>query len=705
MNPQQELSRAVTDMGGLTRLALKSEYRTGQSHMIDDFYVPCFREAQTYDRAVGFFRSSIFLLINEEIPDFAKRGGRIRLVCSPSLTEKDVEALAKGYDQKEKVLKDCLMAELDELFGRSDLHDRTQALATLIALGVLDVKIAFRPEAMGMYHEKLGIFKDNKGGAVSFKGSSNETWNGWHENGNYESIEVFCSWQNFADKQRLQRHTEYFEQLWTSKAEGITTFSFPEAARQKLCKIAQDDLDKIDWKKFKPKVKVQCRTPFGHQVEAIQNWKLAGFRGILEHATGSGKTFTAILALREHVHSGQPVLVLVPSKLLLRQWVKELKTEIPEAIILPAGDGNVRWKQGSILEDFTASDTSQKPRVIVSTMQTAASDLFLTKLRQGDHLMIVADEVHQTGSPENSKIYTVRAGKRLGLSATPIRYGDPDGTQRMLDYFGGIVEPKFTLMDAINSGRLVKYEYYPHAINLNATEADEWRTLSNQISVEVARSPKDAGGNRKLSERARMLLIKRSRIAKKANAKISLVERVFKAEYQEGEKWLVYCEDKDQLAEVLETIKALKLHVNEYHTSMSSDMDATLAWYRKHGGILVSIRCLDEGVDIPDITHALILASSQNPRQFIQRRGRVLRTADLKFKAVLHDAIVVPIDIDGEPEQAALVKSEFCRAIEFANGALNKSSSAALKVLAIDMNLNVDELSNLGTEDNEGEIE
>lgn len=689
---------------GLESLDLRSEYRTGQSNMVGDFYIPCFTKAMRYDRAVGFFRSSIFLLINEEIAHFAKRGGKIRLVCSPSLTEKDIEALSKGYLQKETAFEECLLNEIAELFSRPELIDRTEALATLISLGVLDVKIAFRPEAMGMYHEKLGVFKDEYKNSVSFKGSSNETWNGWHENGNYESIEVFCSWHNVGDTKRLERHSDYFEDLWSNRAEGITTFSFPEAAKQKLCEIAKDDIDQIQWQNFKPKSQPQGRKPFGHQTQAIQNWKLAGCKGILEHATGSGKTFTAIVALREHVHSGKPVLVLVPSKLLLRQWAKELQTEIPEGIILKAGDGNVSWKKNNMLEDFSANDPSQKPRLIVSTMTTAASDLFLKKLRQGEHLMIVADEVHQTGSPENSKIYTIAAGKRLGLSATPVRYGDPDGTQRMLVYFGGIIDPKYTLADAIANGRLVKYEYYPHAISLNATEADEWKTISKQISLEVARSPKDVGGNRKLSEKARMLLIRRSRIAKKASAKVQLVEKILTDHYEEGEKWLVYCEDKDQLNEVLLRLKSMNLHVNEYHTSMTSDMDATLAWYRKHGGILVSIRCLDEGVDIPDITHALILASSQNPRQFIQRRGRVLRVADQKFKAVLHDAIVLPVDVEGEPEQLSLVKSEMCRAIEFSKGAINKSSSAALIALAIDMNLNIDEVSQDGTEEEiEGE--
>jgi len=667
--------------------------------MVEDFYAPCLRNAFFYDRAVGFFRSTVFLLVNEEIATFAIRGGKIRIICSPNLSENDIKALKDGYHLREQLVHLSIEKEIDELLCLHEISSRTVALATLISLGILDIKIAIKPDSFGMYHEKLGIFRDNSK-AVSFKGSANETWNGWHQNGNYESIEVFCSWKQSGDSDRVSRHIEYFEKLWNNDIPKIQIYDFPAAAQAKLCKIAKDDIESIDWGSFKQKKKsISTRKPFEHQLKAIENWKANGNRGIFQHATGSGKTFTAITALREHTLSGMPVLILVPSKLLLRQWTKELKDEIPEAIILKAGDGNNSWKKANILKDFSINDNSLEPRIILSTMQTASSQNFIEKIVGGQHLMLVADEVHQTGSHENSKIFDINAGKRLGLSATPIRYGDPEGTQKMLSYFGGVVEPIFTLADAIKSGRLVEYEYHPYEVHLTADESEEWKELSNQISREIAKSPKDNNGKCQMSIRARMLLIKRSRIAKKAKAKIALAEKIFSTEYAEGDKWLVYCEDQYQLSIIFSKLKELGLHVNEYHTSMSSDMDATLEWFKTHGGILVSIRCLDEGVDIPDITHALILASSQNPRQFIQRRGRILRKAPEKLKAVLYDAIVIPIDLEKESEQTSLVKSEFCRAIEFAKGGINKSSSVHLKKVAIDLGLDIEELAKSGTEE------
>lgn len=684
----------------LQQLAVSAEYRTGQSDMLNDFYAPCLGKAIAYDRAVGFFRSTIFHIIHEDIAQFALRGGKIRIVCSPNLSESDIKAMEEGYSSREERISMALGEEIDNLLIEESLQDRTAALATLIALNILDIKIAIRPGSLGMYHEKLGIFTDQDNNSVSFKGSANETWNGWHEHGNYESIEVFCSW-NSSDADRVKNHVKYFEELWSGTASSIDTFDFPTAARKKLCKVAKNEIEDVDWKKFRKekKTKDSERKPFEHQSKAIANWIANNFRGILEHATGSGKTFTAITALKDHVLSGNPAIVLVPSKLLLRQWAKELKEEIPEATLLKAGDGNTKWKKGRLLKNFTINDPKLMPRMVLSTMQTASSDEFINQVVGGSHLMIVADECHQTGSQENSSVYDINAGKRLGLSATPVRYGDPEGTAKMLDYFGGIVEPVFSLDDAIRSGRLVEYEYYPHEVHLIAEEADEWKEISEKISRDVARSSRDKEGKPMISDFTKMLLIKRARIAKKAKGKERLAVNILQSEYKEGDKWLVYCEDKTQLESILQQLREKNLHVNEYHTSMESDMDATLDWFKKHGGILVSIRCLDEGVDIPDISHALVLASSQNPRQFIQRRGRVLRKAPGKMKAVLHDAVVVPVDMENESEQMALVKSEFCRAIEFAEGALNKSASTHLQKIAVELGLDIETLANKGIEE------
>jgi superfamily II DNA or RNA helicase len=344
-------------------------------------------------------------------------------------------------------------------------------------------------------------------------------------------------------------------------------------------------------------------------------------------------------------------------------------------------------------------------RIVLATMQTAATDSFRLNVLDGSHLLVVADEVHQIGSPSNARFLNVDAGKRLGLSATPKRYGDPDGTRKILDYFGDVLSPPITLNDAIKAGRLVEYEYYPHAINLTAEEADEWKALSTLIRQEMARQKEDERGQRSLSERAKMLLIKRSRIAKKASKKVELARRVMREHYEEGQHWLLYCEDSDQLSEVRDALLQDGLRPVEYHSSMEADRDSTMAWFKTFGGPMVSIRCLDEGVDIPSISHALILASSQNPRQFIQRRGRVLRKIPGKHLAVIHDAIVVPVSLELEPDQTSLLKAELLRSIEFAENAINKMAGAELREIAATLGFDPNLVIDTGIEENDDDPE
>ena len=183
-------------------------------------------------------------------------------------------------------------------------------------------------------------------------------------------------------------------------------------------------------------------------------------------------------------------------------------------------------------------------------------------------------------------------------------------------------------------------------------------------------------------------------------AKINLVKEVIENNYEQGQKWLVYCEDIEQLNEVKEIITNSNHPVYEYHSEMTGDKEQTLALYEHKGGILVSIKCLDEGVDIPSISHALIIASSQNPRQFIQRRGRVLRVyGDQKKYAVIHDALILPQDIEKEPDQLSLLKSEMIRAFEFANNALNPSAKNELRIKAADLGFDLSDIIEDGVEE------
>jgi superfamily II DNA or RNA helicase len=334
-------------------------------------------------------------------------------------------------------------------------------------------------------------------------------------------------------------------------------------------------------------------------------------------------------------------------------------------------------------------------------MQTACRPEFRQRLQDEDQLLIVADEVHQSGSRGNSGIFEIQAQARLGLSATPRRYGDPAGTGQITSYFGDVIQPPFRLQDAIKRNLLVPYEYYPHPVLLSDEENDAWRALTLGIKREVARLPRGGEGPLELTDRIKLLLIQRSRIAKKAVGKVPLAGSVLKDRFEDGQRWLVYCEDIDQLDAVLRNLRSQGMEANEYHSRMLGSPEATLDWFQRFGGVLVSVHCLDEGVDIPAVSHALILASSQNPRQFIQRRGRVLRKAPWKAIAVVHDAIVVPDTVEDEPDQIALARAELARALEFAASALNRYAGAELRDIAVRIGLDPDSLTASGMEEDD----
>jgi superfamily II DNA or RNA helicase len=556
----------------------------------------------------------------------------------------------------------------------------------------------------GIFHEKLGIFEDLEGNRVSFRGSSNETWSGWHSTGNHEAFEVFRSWVDDGEASRVARHAAYFDDLWLGHVKDVDCMPLPRLARQYLQALARPSLDAL-MSESKTSI-APPRRPLKHQSDAIADWNAKGRRGILKHATGSGKTFTALCALQDHLDGSRCALILVPSQLLAAQWITEIRREIDNVTILAAGAGNTGWRAKGRVESFSTAAHEIGKRVIVATLQTACKEEFLRRLQGGPHLMVVCDEVHRAGSRIFSDVFSIHAGPRLGLSATPERFGDPEGTARLFNYFGAILEPIFTLRDAISAKRLVPYEYYPHTVQLTANEEEEWQQLSERIGREIASSGcamNSNTSNTPLPDSIKLLLIKRARISKKARNKVPLACDILRLNYRPGERWLVYCEDTDQLYAVSQALRAISIDTMEYHSSMGGEPSDTLSWFKQFGGVLVSIRCLDEGVDIPEISHALILASSKNPREFIQRRGRVLRTAPQKHLAVVHDAIVVPGSRQPEPDSLSLVKSELARAVEFSRSSLNTSAHTELLALAVGLGIDPTAFANVGLEDDDNE--
>lgn len=701
-------------MAKLSDLTLQTSYHKGRDDIAKAFYLPCMERAVEYDRAVGYFRSTVFIVAWPALRDFVQRGGKLRVLCSQVLAGEDIDALEKGYSARiDETLAARLLEEVRSILRDEVLREPARILAALVACGTIELQIAVLSESDTrgvdgrIFHDKLGIFRDSSGSIVIFKGSMNETWTGLAADGNLESIDVAASWLGARDLERARTEESYFFDLWNNRYPTLNVRPFPAVARHELESAAAPDWDSaISMLLSKPGVAstpidARGRTLRPHQSAGLASWAANGRRGILAFATGSGKTFTAVTAIREAIADRQEVvLVVVPDQVLFGQWFAELEETLADLSvkILRAGSGYTSWRDS--LRLWTSPGTT--PRLVLATVQTAASDEFRTQLAAGEHLMLVADEVHRLGSPRHRQLLVERLfGSRLGLSATPERAGDPVGTAALLSFFRGVLEPRYTLADAVRDGVLTRYFYRPHTVTLTDEEATEWRALTKEIGQLRGRI---AGGDvmAGLEVRVQRLYIKRARVVKRAAAKVPLAVSVLTTEYKRGQRWIIYCDDLGQLNMVCEALQARGIQNMPFHSQMDGDRAETLKWLDRRGGVLVAIKCLDEGVDVPSVTHALILASSKNPREFIQRRGRVLRIAPRKSLAYVHDAIVLPpkpAASDGERVADPITAGELARAVEFAKHADNPASAADLQQIAIEMNIDWHSFLTNGIED------
>ena len=604
-----------------------------------------------------------------------------------------------------------LREEVVALLEDQHMSEPARVLAALVATEVIELKIAVLHPLSGatttrIFHDKLGILRDRRGSIVIFKGSMNETWSGLAADGNLESVDVACSWLGGRDRQRTMEESAYFHELWTNTYPGLEVCPFPDMARNTLVAAAdahwEDTVERLLRERAQSSstsdelgVDPKRRTLRPHQAAGLAAWRANERRGILAFATGAGKTFTALHAIRESLAKYEEVpVIVVPDKTLFAQWYKELRALVGplEAHILRVGAGFDSWRD--VLRDWTAPGG----RVVLATIQTMRSDAFRTAVTAGPHLFLVADEVHRLGSPSSRTLLDDSlCGPRLGLSATPERAGDEVGTSAIFDYFGGVLEPRYTLADAVRDRVLTPYFYRPQTVSLLETEATEW----HQISRRIARLRAQVGEAPPGDTRIERLLFARARIVKGAAAKVDLAVGVVTEAYQRGQRWIIYCDDVRQLACVTAALSQAGYTAMPFHSDMEGDRQETLHWLERFGGIVTAIRCLDEGVDIPSVTHALILASSRNPREFVQRRGRVLRRAKDKTLAFVYDAIVMPPDrVEGDdPEPDPITSGELARAIEFARSSDNPAAHADLLAIAIDANIEWETLTELGEEE------
>ena len=681
----------MTPARSLRDLPLQAHYSSGRNDLPAEFFAPCLDASSRYDRAVGFFSSTCYTLIDVPIAEFALRGGRLRLVCSPRLSAEDIEAIEAGYRQRGA--GDAVLREMEELLEDSAGAAAVKLLATLVAFDAVDIRIAFRTDGSGIFHDKVGVFVDGEGNRVSFAGSANETWSAWSGRANHESFHAFASWREH-DAERAGIVSEYFEALWQGNEPDLDVLDFPQVARERMEEIADPDGPLAAERAMRSGSEGRPPRPTlrPHQRAAVADWRRSGHRGILEHATGSGKTVTAMTCIERAFLDGKSALVLVPGLALLRQWDAELRAYFgSEVEMLRVSGEDAQWRRGSVLRDFLRPGGGRRA-LVLATMDSAASADFVGRIEDLRDLFVVVDEVHRIGSPGRQRILAIEADWRLGLSATWRRERDAGGSEAILDFFQQVLEPPYAIADAIADGYLCEYRYVLHRVPLSDAERQDWEDLSARISRAIA------AADGEVTEAVEQLLIARGRIVKGAEAKVAMAADLLAAEFSPGQAWLVYCDTANQLNELRGECDARGLRCFEYHTAMSGDRDAALSEFERNGGIMLSINCLDEGVDIPRISHALILASSTSRREFIQRRGRVLRRHETKHLALIHDAFVDTTGFE-DPEAARFVAGEIRRAWEFARSAAeSETAKAMLAQVAAEVGVSLEDEQDGGVE-------
>lgn len=690
---------------------LKTEYASDADDIARDFYNPCLREASTYDRITGFFSSTVFHLIHPALSTFiTERSGAIRLLCSPRLSNADADGLLFGYAARgDASLVEELRTELNQMLT-SQYAATTRLFAALVASGHLDVRLARVASSAAMankrmFHDKVGLFRDEAGDVVGFRGSLNESYLGLSPDGNIESIDVWPSWEGGRDAERVTNAVIRFNRLWDGLVPGVAILALPSEIRRELERVSEDvDLDALlrdlaagDLGPRGVSVPavggIELRR---HQRSAAHLWEANEHRGLLEHATGSGKTITGLYCAQLALRAGLVPVVLVPSQLLLEQWADQVRELLGARVVL-AGAGHDSWQRGGALRAAVESSRPERPYVIVSVLNSATNPSFRAQLRPvASKVFVIADEAHRLGSPTFRQITEwLEAPWRLGLSATPERANDSEGTQAVFEYFGGILH-RYTLKHALDDGVLAPYAYYPSWVSLNEDEQERWDRLTVEIRrrYAITQAP---GAQLHSHEHLRKKLIERARIAKGAARKIPMAANLISRHYHsdDDQRWLVYCDNQVQVGLVRQALEDRGIPSWEYHRQMQGDPEATLKLFDISGGVVVAIKCLDEGVDIPAATHALILASSRNPREFIQRRGRVLRRAPGKTLATLLDVLVLPDRVQRDDPSWPLVIAELARAMQFATWGIGHGALSRLEDKWVSMGLPLAEIDSV----------
>jgi superfamily II DNA or RNA helicase len=713
----------------------KYRYSTGRKDLPFDFFEMALTNSISFDMGLGYFSSASFNILSVGIAHFISNGGNMRLYINQYLTEDDYQLLQNNekVDFEDYILQSFFA--LRKAFSQRDEHF-FKCLSYLVQTNRIEIKIVI-PKDGGLAHEKYGIFTDHNNDKVAFTGSLNLTAAALVKN--IETIDCACSWKSDDSMERIEKSEEDFIEIWNGQNKNVLVFP-----AKKFCQEVVKIYPTVDFeelliqekeiiKKLSTRITLENeiltsfhiikephfpdKYPGGarpYQIQAYEAWLKNGKQGIFAMATGTGKTITSLnCALQEYRNDGvYQLLILVPTIVLVEQWIEEIALFDFKNVITVFSE-NPRWRQQIVKLEDKVSRGKKVSFVIVSTYQSFTNKDFQQILPQlPENMIVIADEAHNIGSESVRAIFrSLHIKRRIALSATPSRIYDEEGTVELEGFFND--KPpyvyNFPMSQAIEEGRLMKYCYYPKMVFLNDVEMKEYASITEQL-MQLFDSKT---GQFRDSQKAKTLLMWRKRILHKADDKM----RVFKEIINEiGSDKLKYCfvyvpegkkvfdsdeaqfysnTDNDSEQEIYEeSILGKMLDItkdifpnttcNTYTGKNNKTERKAMLQGFENGqiNVLFAMKCLDEGVDVPRAEYGIFASSTGNPRQFIQRRGRLLRTHKEKTFAQIYDMVVVPnfestyYSKEFWQMERSLVKGELTRVAYFANLATNNYTGA-----------------------------
>ncbi len=661
---------------GLRDLRIKISYNSGKEDVVESYLNPALKEAILYERVAAYYSSSSLKKISEGLSELLWSGGEARFIVSILVSKEDYNAILESRKNPIRLIEE-LFPSKEELKKMME-NNSIEAFAKLLASGKLKMKFAI--SSTGLFHPKFGIIKDSNEDGIAFVGSLNETLEGIKFN--IEIIDVFKSWE-VGQREYYEHHRKEFENYWNKNiGPQIKIYDMPDNVANIIYAAYSEHIKEKDRKQ-----NAYALRPY--QNDAVKFLAEHNYIGLLEMATGTGKTKTAIECAKNviNIEGGNvAIIIAVPTKIIGEQWKKswhEYFHEWPYLI-----DVN---KSNSKEDLYVLASSNISKKVIIGTYSYISRGFFMNKIIPAikGKKMLIADEAHWLGASKYSNIMQHGYDYRIGLSATPQRWFDEEGTEAILKFFGNGSIFSYSLSQAISDGYLSEYYYHPFYCQLSEDEIESYTKLTKEFASNYYKikhksyieDENDLNDSGKVPQYLEEILYKRASIIKKAIGKMDILEKIIKNLRDEGKlkSLIVYFADSSQIIQARKILDSFSVKYMEITNETKEKDRENIVNDLVKGNIdcILAMRILDEGVDIPEAEREIIISSTSNPRQYIQRAGRILRKSGQKSHAEIYDILVyaplekVPYWLI--PSEKKAVSKEIRRARYFCEPALNNA--------------------------------